>query len=402
MANVLYLVHRLPFPPNKGDKVRSYHLLRHLQQQHRVFLGTFVDDPEDEAHVAELQAMCPDLHVERIAPRLGKLLSLRGLLTGDALSVAFYRSPGMHRWIQSVCTQHRMDASVVFSGAMAQFAAPLLPQVPMLVDFVDVDSTKWSQYAPEHRWPLSWLYRREGACLLAYERQVAAQARQSFFVTPHEAELFKQAAPEVASSVKSICNGVNADFFCPDPSLLSPFEAHERPLVFTGAMDYWPNVDGVTWLVEEILPDLLRLHPRLKFYIVGRNPSAQVKALAGPHVVVTGTVPDVRPYLQHAHAVVAPLRVARGIQNKILEAMAMGQAVVTVPTCADAIGAEAHQGLYRARGEGDFVQTIDQLLCNPSAGQLAGDAARQFALTHFSWQAHLSALDAWLQPRGDA
>jgi polysaccharide biosynthesis protein PslH len=397
MANVLYLVHRLPFPPNKGDKVRSFHLLRHLQQTHRVFLGTFVDDPEDEAHVAELQAMCPDLHVERIDPRLGKLLSLQGLFTGDALSVAFYRSSGMHRWVEGVRAQHRIDASVVFSGAMAQFATPLLPQVPMLVDFVDVDSTKWSQYAPEHRWPLSWLYRREGERLLAYERQVAAQARQSFFVTPSEAELFKQAAPEVASRVNAICNGVNADFFQPDAGLPSPFVSGERPVVFTGAMDYWPNVDGVTWFVEEMLPELRRRHPGLRFYIVGRNPSAQVKSLAGPNVVVTGTVPDVRPYLQHAHAVVAPLRVARGIQNKILEAMAMGQAVVTVPGCANAIGAEADQGLYRASSATDFVQTIDRLLGDLGMTHCAGDAARQFVLAHFSWQAHLSALDAWLQ-----
>jgi polysaccharide biosynthesis protein PslH len=398
MANVLYLVHRLPFPPNKGDKVRSFHLLRHLQQRHRVFLGTFVDDPEDEAHVGALQALCPDLHVQHIDPRLGKLLSLQGLLTDQALSVAFYRSPGMHRWIQGICERHQIDASVVFSGAMAQFAMPLLPRVPMLVDFVDVDSTKWSQYAPEHRWPLSWLYRREGEKLLAYERLVAAQALQSFFVTPNEAELFKQAAPDVARRVTSICNGVNADFFCPDAQLPTPFGRDERPVVFTGAMDYWPNVDGVSWFVQEMLPEIRRHHPQVRFYIVGRNPSVQVKALAGPDVVVTGTVPDVRPYLQHAHAVVAPLRIARGIQNKILEAMAMGRAVVTVPGCADAIGAQAAQGLCRASKPAEFMVAIDQLLGDAVAAERAGQAARDFVLRHFSWQAHLSALDNWLQP----
>lgn len=396
MANVLYLVHRLPYPPDKGDKVRSYHLLRHLLQRHRVFLGTFIDDPEDEAHVAELKAMCPDLHIERINARLGKLASLRGLWSGEALSVTFYRRSAMHHWVSQVAKQFPLDASVVFSGAMAQFALPLLPRVPMLVDFVDVDSTKWSQYAPEHRWPLSWLYRREGRCLLAYERQVAAHATQSFFVTPAETDLFRQMAPEASDRLTPVSNGVNAEFFQPDESLVSPFLSDEWPVVFTGAMDYWPNVDGVNWFAQSLLPQLRRQWPQVRFYIVGRNPSAQVKALAGPHVVVTGTVPDVRPYLQHARAVVAPLRVARGIQNKILEAMAMGQPVVTVPGCAQAIGADAAQGLIGAPNEAMFVQAVSEWLAHPQQAAQTGKAARDFVLRQFSWQAHLAALDTWL------
>jgi len=400
MANVLYLVHRMPYPPNKGDKVRSYHLLKHLQQKHRVFLGTFIDDPEDEAHVAALQAICPDLHIERIDARWGKVASLQGLLRHEALSVAFYRRAGMHQWIQQVRAQHRLHASVVFSGAMAQFATPCLPDLPMLVDFVDVDSTKWTQYAPEHRWPMSWLYRREGARLLAYEREVAAQAVQSFFVTPNETALFQQAAPEVADRVQPISNGVDADFFCPDPALANPFGAQEWPVVFTGAMDYWPNVDGVTWFAEQMLPRLRATHPQVRFYIVGRNPTDKVRALAGPHVEVTGTVPDVRPYLQHARAVVAPLRVARGIQNKILEAMAMGQPVVTVPGCAEAIGASAAQGLVgEAEAEAQVRATL-AWLNDPAAARRDGAEARNFVLSHYSWQAHLGRLDGWLEQVG--
>ena len=398
MANILYLVHRMPYPPNKGDKVRSYHLLRHLQQQHRVFLGTFIDDPEDVEHLPALQALCPDLHAEQLNPRITKLLSARGLLTGRSLSETFYRHAGMHRWVRQVQADHKIQATVVFSGVMAQFATPLLPKVPMLVDFVDVDSAKWGQYAPEHRWPMSWLYRREGERLLAYEREVARQAQQSFFVTPNETALFQSMAPEVAGRVQSISNGVNAEYFTPQPGSVSPFKADELPVVFTGAMDYWPNVDGVCWFVEQMLPQLTQRWPNLRFYIVGRNPSAQVKALAGSRVTVTGTVPDVRGYLQHAAAVVAPLRVARGIQNKILEAMAMEKPVVTVPSCADAIGADLESGILRAESAPEFVKALEVLLASPDKTAQLGRAARQFVLQHFSWDAHLSALDAWLPP----
>ncbi len=396
MANLLYLVHRLPYPPNKGDKVRSYHLLRHLLQRHRVFLGTFIDDPDDEQHLPTLKALCPDLHVERIAPRTAKIKSLTGLLSGEALTLAYYRSAGMQQWVRETAASHDLQASVVFSSAMAQYAQPLLPQVPMLVDFVDVDSAKWTQYAPAHRWPLSMLYRREGRRLLAYEREVAAQARRSYFVTPNETALFVSQAPESRDKVQSLSNGVDADFFSPDPQRPNPFAAGEQAVVFTGAMDYWPNIDGVSWFVADMLPRLRAHWPRARFYIVGRSPSAQVLALAGEHVVVTGTVPDVRPYLQHAAAVVAPLRVARGIQNKILEAMAMQKAVVTVNSCADAIGATADQGLLRAETPDEFIQALAPLMDQPGHAAELGVRARAFVEQGFSWQAHLSGIDACL------
>ncbi|MGE0099214.1 MAG: TIGR03087 family PEP-CTERM/XrtA system glycosyltransferase [Hydrogenophaga sp.] len=396
MANLLYLVHRLPYPPNKGDKVRSYHLLRHLLRQHRVFLGTFIDDPDDEQHLPTLKALCPDLHVERIQPRLAKVKSLGGLLRGEALTLAYYRSAGMQRWVDKVAASHELQASVVFSSAMAPYAQSLAPEVPMLVDFVDVDSAKWTQYAPAHRWPLSSLYRREGAQLLAYERAVAAQSRRSFFVTPNETALFVSQAPECADVVQSISNGVDADFFEPDPVRVNPFASGEQAVVFTGAMDYWPNIDGVSWFVADMLPRLRAQWPRARFYIVGRSPSPQVLALAGEHVVVTGTVPDVRPYLQHASAVVAPLRVARGIQNKILEAMAMGQPVVTVPSCAEAIGATSAQGLLQADSPEAFVQALRPLMDDAAHAQALGREARQFVLAGYSWHAHLSGIDACL------
>jgi len=396
VSNILYLVHRLPYPPNKGDKVRSYHLLRHLQKNHRVFLGTFIDDPDDEQHLPALQAMCPDVHVERINPRTAKVKSLTGLLTGEPLTLAYYRNAGMQAWVTQVAVAHPLQACVVFSSAMAQYAQPLRLQVPMLVDFVDVDSAKWTQYAPAHRWPLSMLYRREGRRLLAYERAMTMQAHRSYFVTPNETALFVSQAPECEGRVESMPNGVDSDFFDPATRLPSPFKADEQAVVFTGAMDYWPNVDGVAWFAQDMLPRLIARYPKLRFYIVGRSPAPQVRALAGEHVLVTGTVPDVRPYLQHASAVVAPLRVARGIQNKILEAMAMQQPVVTVNSCADAIGATQDQGLLRADTPEEFVQALQLLLDSPAQTVALGRHARTYVEGAFSWQAHLQKIDGGL------
>ncbi|NML14402.1 TIGR03087 family PEP-CTERM/XrtA system glycosyltransferase [Azohydromonas caseinilytica] len=401
MANLLYLVHRLPYPPNKGDKVRSFHLLKHLAARHRVFLGTFVDDPEDEAYVDHLRPYCADMHVARLHARLAKLASLRALPRGQALTLSYYDNAGLRRWVRDLAAREALDAAVVFSSSMAQYV-DALPQLPMLVDFVDVDSAKWTQYASAHRWPMSWLYAREGQRLLACERAVAARARRSFFVTEAEVGLFRQLAPECAHNVEPIGNGVDAEFFAPDPRRASPFGDEAHPLVFTGAMDYWPNVDAVCWFAREVLPRLLQRWPQLRLHIVGRSPTAAVQALAGAHVNVTGTVPDVRPYLQHAAVVVAPLRLARGVQNKILEAMAMARPVVASLTCTRAIEAQPGAELVPALEVEDYVQQIDSLLAQPERAAAIGQAGRQRVLRSYSWDAHLSGLDTYLVPSSPA
>ena len=403
MANLLYLVHRIPYPPNKGDKVRSYHLLKHLTAHHNVFLGTFLDDAADEAYVDIVRSMCTDLHVARINPRLAKLASLAGLMTHQALSLRYYRNSGLHAWVNRILVEQKIDKTVVFSSVMAQFLENRsgIANPPMLVDFVDVDSAKWTQYAPDHRWPLSWLYRREGMRLLAYERAVAAQSQRSFFVTENEADLFGKLAPECKGLVQAMSNGVDSDFFSPDPGRISPFvgEAASRPeipIVFTGAMDYWPNIDAVTWFVNDILPALRKTWPDICFYIVGRSPPPAVQSLASNAVVVTGTVPDVRPFLQHAALVVAPLRVARGIQNKILEAMAMARPVVASQSCVEAIEAKCGDELISATSASDFVREIDALLKSPEIAAAVGTAGRQRVVKSYSWDAHLAAIDPYL------
>jgi polysaccharide biosynthesis protein PslH len=384
VANLLFLTHRLPYPPNKGDKVRSYHLLRHLASRHRVFLGTFVDDPDDEQHLPTVQALCADMHAARLHPKRARIGSLTGLLRNEPLTLSYYRDDGLARWVDALQAQHALDAVLVFSSSMAQYVTQFAG--PRLIDFVDVDSAKWTDYAPAHRWPLSWLYRREGLQLLAYEREVAAHAQQSFFSTEKETEMFRGLAPESASTVSALCNGVDADFFQADAQRASPFAQGEIPIVFTGAMDYWPNVDAVTWFAKDMLPTLRQQWPQAKFSIVGRSPTAAVRAL----------VADVRPYLQHAAVVVAPLRLARGIQNKILEAMAMARPVVAASTCVQAIDARDGEHLLAADEAGDYVKAVSELLRQPARAAAIGAAGRACVLSGYDWDARLSSIDHFL------
>jgi sugar transferase (PEP-CTERM/EpsH1 system associated) len=399
MARLLYLVHRLPYPPNKGDKVRSYNLLKHLAQHHQIYLGTFIDDPADAAYLETVKALCADMHVARLSPRLAKLRSLMGLLTGEALSLPYYRDHGLQDWINGIRASESIDGAVIFSSVMADYI-PDRDQLPTLVDFVDMDSAKWAQYATTHRWPFSWIYRREGEQLLRFERAVAKDARRSFFVTEAEAALFQQAAPECADRVEAMCNGVDADFFSPGHDFANPYPAHEKPVVFTGAMDYWPNIDAAVWFANEVLPRLRKHHPEIRFYVVGRTPDPAVQALASnpdAGVVVTGTVDDVRPYIAHAAVIVAPLRIARGIQNKVLEAMAMAQTVIASAACAEPIDAEPGVALLCATSADEYIAHVDALLAAPENVRRIGAAARERVIQRYSWHAHLSKIDRHIE-----
>ena len=394
MAEILFLTHRLPWPPNKGDKVRSHHLLKHLAARHRVHLGTFIDDPDDEQHLPAVQAVCASVHASRLHPRSAKIGSLRGLLRNEPLTLAYYRDAALQAWVQGLRRSGTLDAVLVFSSSMAQYAEGT--QQPLLVDFVDVDSAKWTDYAPAHRWPMSWLYKREGVQLLGYERAVAARAQNSFFATEKETELFRTLAPECATRVTALCNGVDVAHFSTQPRHTAPYPAGELPVVFTGAMDYWPNVDAVTWFAQAMLPALRAQWPAVRFHIVGRNPSPAVRALAGEHVAVSGTVPDVRPYLQHAAAVVAPLRLARGIQNKVLEAMAMGRPVVAASVCAEVIDATPGEHLLTATDPADYVAQLAGLLADRARADAIGQAGRSRVQQVYSWDGQLAVLDRHL------
>jgi sugar transferase (PEP-CTERM/EpsH1 system associated) len=397
MEDLLFLTHRIPYPPNKGDKIRSYHLLKHLAQSYRVHLGTFIDDRDDWQHIGHVEGLCGETHFSALKPNTARLRSLGGLISNQPLTIDYYRDPGLQTWVERVLHELPIKRILVFSSAMAQYVLQA-GKVLRIIDFVDIDSDKWLQYAHGKNWPMNWLYRREGRLLLNYERELAMEFDASLFVSKAEADLFKQLAPECAAKIGFFNNGVDTDYFSPSRSYPNPYPAQSLPMVFTGAMDYWPNVDAVQWFAREILPPVLAQNPGAIFYIVGSSPVAAVRALAEfDGVVVTGMVPDIRPYLAHAQLAVAPLRIARGIQNKILEAMAMAKPVIATAHALEGISANTGEEVLLARDSGEFTAIIASLLKHPL--DAIGKAARVRTLADYSWEFNLKHVDELLTPK---
>ena len=388
---ILFLPHRIPFPPDKGDKVRSYHILRHLAERADVWLGTFVDDPADRVHADYVRSKCRDACIVPLAPSRARLRALGGIALGLPMTVPYYADRRLRDWIQRTLERERIDRVLAFSSSMAQYAE-LAHAARREIDFVDIDSNKWAQYARHRRGPMAWLYRREARTLAQYECRIARSFDASYFVSEVEAAAFRLQCPAAADKVHALENGVDTEYFRPDAgSPISPFADGERPVVFTGAMDYWPNVDAVTWFVRAVLP-LVREHdPRACFYIVGRHPTDAVRALAGsPGVVVTGGVPDVRPYLRHALVAVAPVRVARGVQNKVLEAMAMARPVVCSPSAFEGIRARAGRDLLVGSNAAELAALVIECLAGRHTG--VGTAARARVERCYGWSARLAGL----------
>jgi sugar transferase (PEP-CTERM/EpsH1 system associated) len=392
MEPLLFLAHRIPYPPIKGDKVRSFHLLKYLSTRYRVHLGTFVDDPSDLEHVARLPEYCASSKVVELRPSMARIRSLSALWSGEPMTLRYYHDPDLAEWVQTIVREQQIRKAVVFSSAMAQYVSGNRG-LRVVVDFVDVDSAKWRQYAQSRPWPLSKVFSREGARLLAFERAIARTADASVFVTPAEAELFRSLAPECIFRVHHAQNGVDSEIFSSQLELTNPYAPGEEAIVFTGAMDYWPNIDAVCWFVQEALPAIVAERPNARFYIVGMQPSPGVMALArAGQIVVTGRVPDVRPYLKHASVVVAPLRVARGIQNKVLEAMAMGRPVVATGAAVAALSAVPSVDVEVADGAAEFAcKTLD--LMGTEKGRKMGAAGRLRVLADYDWMTNLAPFD---------
>jgi sugar transferase (PEP-CTERM/EpsH1 system associated) len=386
---LLFLCHRIPYPPNKGDKIRSFHLLKFLCEHYQVYLATFIDDPEDWQYEPLVAGMCADSCFIKLDPRKAKLKSMAGFITGQALTLPYYKNRELGRWIKEKTLQHKITNLVVYSSAMAQYAMASNSNFKnTVIDFVDIDSDKWQQYSTRKKWPLSWVYRREAKKLLAFEQKVALRFDSGLFVSSAEAAMFKKLAPAVAHKISFYNNGVDTEYFSPDIDTHIPYQSTEQVLVFTGAMDYWPNIDAVNWFAKKVFPGLKRKNPELRFYIVGSNPTAEVQRLGNNDgIVVTGRVTDVRPYLKHAIAAVAPMRIARGIQNKVLEAMAMAK--VTIVTCQALEGIKAEHGSEVLLGdESAHLQDLIQQVVDGKYTEL-GLNARRKVISDFSWEENL-------------
>jgi len=381
----LFLCHRIPYPPDKGDKIRSYQWLMALSASFRVHLAAFVDDPRDFAHRDLLTSLCESLALLPLRPLAGRLKSLVGLVTGEPLSIPYYRDARLRRWVAKTWRGHDIRHLLVYSSAMAQYVPRTrFSRARRVIDFVDVDSDKWRQYAQGRRGPMRWVYGREAERLAAFDRALARDFDLCLFVSAAEAAWFRDHGGAAGGNLDHVRNGVDSAYFDPAQGGPSPYAAGVRALVFTGAMDYWANQDAVTWFAREVLPRVRAERPEVVFHIVGSRPSAGVTALAGEGVRVTGRVPDVRPFLHHAAAVVAPMRIARGVQNKVLEAMAMARPVVVTSKGLEGIGAADGEELLVADDAGAFVRQLGRALGGGCPGM--GAAARALVVRDYAWE----------------
>jgi sugar transferase (PEP-CTERM/EpsH1 system associated) len=380
---VLLLCHRIPYPPDKGDKIRSYQWLLALSGCCRVSLVAFVDDPDDWTHETYLKSCCAELLLVPLKLWKTTLGSLNSLIRARPLTEGYYRNDRVFEWVMRWKRKNQGAPIVAFSSAMAQYIVdPKFCSHWRVVDFVDVDSDKWQQYAERMRGPKRWLYSREARRLKEYELDVARAVDLSVFVAQSEAALFSAGCSQ-RLSVDAVTNGVDAQYFAPACDRLSPYGNHRRVAVFTGSMDYWANVDAVRWFVANVWPTVVSRYADAVFYIVGARPTAQVRALVNSAIVVTGRVGDVRPYLQHAAVIVAPMQIARGIQNKVLEGMAMARPVVVTPRGLEGLEAEDGEDVLVAADGPAFSRRVVEAL--DGVHDHVGSFARQRVCRDYDW-----------------
>jgi sugar transferase (PEP-CTERM/EpsH1 system associated) len=396
VPSLLFLTQRIPYPPIKGEKIRPLQILKHLRTKYDVHLGCLIDDLRDLEHVPSVQALCSDSYFATLDRRRARIRCLRGLLTNEPLSVTFYHDSGLAGWVRRVLREVKPEVIFVCSSNMAPYVLALRGRERVcLVDLADVDSEKWHAYAETGSFPMSWLHGREWRRVADLESRIARDCDWSTFVSDAEASLFANLHPDQSDKIRAVSSGVDHTYFDPQNRFDAPFDTGRLNFVFTGTMDYPPNVDAVTWFAEAILPIIRRSAADAAFHVVGSNPSAAVQALAGiGGVFVTGRVPDVRPYMSRASAGVAPMRIARGIQNKVLEAMAMARPTVVTTGALTGIAAIPGREVLLADSAETFAAAC--LEAAGPAGSAIGQAARQRVLREYVWAERLRGFDPLL------
>jgi len=377
---LLYLVHRLPYPPDKGDRIRTFHLLKQLSRLASVHLACLADEPPEEATIDALRRYCTRVEVVRLGSPIRWLRALGSLVRGHSVSEGAFSAPGLRTILRRWTRETRFHATLASASSLVPYLQmDELRNVPSVVDLIDVDSQKWLDYAESARGPAAWLYRTEGRRLRRLEHDLPDWTRAVTLVSEAEVQLYRQF--RAGGTVSAVPNGVDLDYFRPSPGV------DERGCVFVGALDYRPNVDGACWFCREAWPEIRRRHAEARITLVGRQPVPAVRRLdrlAGVEVV--GQVADVRPYLAEAAVAVVPLRIARGIQNKVLEAMAMGKAVVSSPQALVGLRVEPGVHVLVASTPGEWADLVSRLLNDRDLRRRLGTAGRRYVEEHHCWQ----------------
>jgi sugar transferase (PEP-CTERM/EpsH1 system associated) len=392
--DILFLSHCVPYPPNKGEKIRAFHEIKALKEAgHRVHLACFGRNAEDVEHARALERWCASVYAE--VRKFSKALAVASLRfgLGDSINLAFYRSRGMRDYVSSLVARTHFDVAVAYALPMFSYT----PQgLPVLFDMQDVDSEKWFEYSRMKRF--GFLYRREAERLRRLEIRYAMESQSTFLTARQETALFRSLAPY--APVECMENGVDFEYFDPTRTPQTPELARKRFIVFVGTMDYFPNVDAACWFAENVMPGLRRRDPKIEFLIVGNNPSKRTQAISRlDGVSVTGGVADVRPYILQARAVVAPLRLARGIQNKVLEALALGRPVFATASVIKTFGDSAPPAVVRCDSVDEYVSALlPYLRDEPSPDPSIRDSMS----TRFTWRTNINAFVSRIEAITDA
>jgi sugar transferase (PEP-CTERM/EpsH1 system associated) len=384
---ILFLAHRIPYPPDKGDKLRAYNIIRYLAKKHDVCLVSLYDDCSDKVYAKDLKKICQEVHIFYLHPFWARARALWSLFRGEPFTMGYFYNPAMKAKVKEMVSVMKYDRVFAYSSSMAQYCQDLT--APKIMDFVDCDSAKWAQYSKHVRWPISLLYARERSELQRHEKEIIRKFDDIIVVSGEEKHQFSLFAD--AKKINVIPNGVDTGFFVPGPTVSS------KRIVFAGAMDYYANTDAVIYFCSEIFPLIRRRVPTAEFYIVGHRPSRAVLALAKQRgVTVTGSVRDIREYLKGAEVAVVPLRIAQGVQNKILEAMASGLAVVTTTRAAAGLAARPGQDLFLADTAELFAEKVVALLEHEALRKDMGTSARKLVLERYLWENSLEKLGEML------
>ncbi|HTT79713.1 MAG TPA: TIGR03087 family PEP-CTERM/XrtA system glycosyltransferase [Stellaceae bacterium] len=392
---ILFLCHRIPYPLDKGEKIRAFYQLRALAEQHEVDVFSLVDDPEDLLHRVELTKYCRRLVLAQIFPWSARLRSLPRLLGSMPLTVPYFYSGKLAAAIDEAVRQRVYDRIFVYCSAMAQYI-PEEIGIPVIMDLVDVDSNKWRQYATRSKFPLSAIYRREARCLREYERQICEKSACVLVTTEREAELVRQLSPMIRVHV--IPMGVDIR---PLPEPAPDAETNAPTILFVGAMNYFPNQEAVSFFARQVLPLIRQSIPNARFLVVGRDPGRSIRELAKfPGIEVTGYVADVGPYLAQAHVSVAPFSMAAGIQSKILEALACGLPVVATPRAVQALVKDIADIIETAETAAELAAKVVYFLNDRIAAQRRGMEGRRRVTDAYGWDRPLQQLSELVEHPG--
>lgn len=401
---ILFLSHRVPFPPNRGDKIRSHHLLRRLARLAPVHVGTFADNGEDAAQDVELASIARSYRLIRRSKPL-VISGVQSLASGRAIGLHAFYDNALAAYVRATLENRPIGTIVIFSGQMGQYV-PSDFEGRVVADFVDVDSVKFEEYAGQRRGLAKWAYAREGRLMRDEEARIARRAAVSLLISAEEAALFSSRLTPQAraeADIRVLRNGIDSDFFDPVSSLPEPaLEVVAGPrLIFTGQMDYPPNVAAAVRAAERIMPLILKSCPAASFHIVGRNPTESVKRLDGLNGTrVWGRVDDIRPWLKGADIALIPLEIGRGVQNKVLEAMAMCLPTVLTSAAATGIAATDERHFLVADRDADLASAVGRLAADQDLARSIGHEARIFVVDRFSWSSALADLPEIIDCRG--